>query len=396
MASSNRGGPWRPVSGRALVALSFVTALVTAAQPRTGCAAVDMTGDWYATANSFGSPSAVQFLQTGSSLTLRDAASGALEAMGTIDSATGAFTLTFPFVSAQDCGGFFQGQTDPGGNTFVAAGGIVSTSPDCHSIFCACGVSTPAELRGSRSPCGDGVVDAGEECDDGDLGRNGDCCALGCNLRPDGASCDDGLFCNGQETTCQAGVCQTGTPPCPFLCDPVTKTCLSGCLATPSTCRTARKSHLIVKNGPDPAKARLAWTWTRGESTHQMEFADPTTGTDYALCVFAGLPTTLIGSAVVPASATAWRATGTTGYRYKDAAATAAGVKRISLKGSSVNKSKVQVTGKGAGVFDLPLPVAAPIVVQLVNESTGLCWGASYSDQELTRNDPDQVTAKTR
>jgi hypothetical protein len=404
MASSNRGrasasassiAPIRPASRRAFVALTLAAVLATAAQPRTGCAAVDMTGDWYAAADSSFPASAVRFLQTGSSLTLRDASSGTIEATGTIDSATGAFMLTFPFMGAQDCGALLQGQTDPAGNTFVATGSVQFTSPDCHSIFCACGVSRPTELRGSRSPCGNSVVDAGEQCDDGNLGRNGDCCALDCTIRPDGASCDDGLFCNGQETTCQAGVCQSGTPPCPSLCDPVNHTCVSGCLFTPSTCRTAGKSRLLVKSGGDGSKDRLAWSWTQGASTSQPEFADPTSGTDYALCIFAGASPQLIGQAVIPASGSAWRATGTTGYRYKDAGATAAGVTKVTLKGSAVNKSKVQVTGKGVGLPDLSLPVTAPVIVQLVNEANGLCWGALFSGQEVIKNEPGQLKAKS-
>ena len=111
-----------------------------------------------------------------------------------------------------------------------------------------------------------------------------------------------------------------------------------------------------MKSGGDGSKDRLAWSWTQGASTSQPEFADPTSGTDYALCIFAGASPQLIGQAVIPASGSAWRATGTTGYRYKDAGATAAGVTKVTLKGSAVNKSKVQVTGKGVGLPDLPLP----------------------------------------
>jgi cysteine-rich repeat protein len=389
MASSNRGGTWLPVSRRTFAALSIAVALASAAQPRTGCAAVDMTGDWYASSADYGPVSAVHFSQTGSSLAL-----GAV-ATGTIDSATGAFMLTFPFMGPAACGGPFQGQTDPAGNTFVATGTIFFTPQDCQSISCACSGSMPTELRGSRSPCGNGVVDAGEQCDDGNLGRNGDCCALGCTVRPNGASCSDGLFCNGQETTCQAGVCQTGAPPCPFQCNEGNRTCVSVCPSAPLTCRTAGTSRLAVKRTVGGNKDTLAWRWSQGASTSQAEFADPTTSADYALCVFAGLSPALIGEAVVPASATSWRATVTTGYRYKDAAATADGVTKVTLKASTVNKSRVQVTGKGVGLPDLSLPLTAPVTVQLVNETTGLCWGAIFSGQELTRNEPDQVKAKT-
>jgi cysteine-rich repeat protein len=60
----------------------------------------------------------------------------------------------------------------------------------------------------------DGVIDVGEECDDGNS-MNGDGCSQGCRIEPchtcagapsvcpavpDGTSCDDQLFCNGTDT----------------------------------------------------------------------------------------------------------------------------------------------------------------------------------------------------
>ncbi len=53
--------------------------------------------------------------------------------------------------------------------------------------------------------CGDGVVQAGEQCDDGNE-TGGDCCSAACQLEADGSSCDDGLFCTVSES-CNAGQC---------------------------------------------------------------------------------------------------------------------------------------------------------------------------------------------
>jgi hypothetical protein len=132
-----------------------------------------------------------------------------------------------------------------------------------------------------------------------------------------------------------------------------------------------------------------------GESTSQAEFADPTNATDYALCIFSGHPPTLIGQGVVSADGSKWSIAGSTGFTYKDPAATAAGITKISLKGSTVNKSKLQVAGKGSALPDLPLPVTAPVTVQLVNETTEICWGASYAASELLKNQTDQLKAKS-
>jgi len=58
--------------------------------------------------------------------------------------------------------------------------------------------------------CGNGNVDPGEECDDGNTVA-GDCCGPTCQLEPDGQACDDGRFCT-LGTVCSQGTCGGGTP----------------------------------------------------------------------------------------------------------------------------------------------------------------------------------------
>jgi cysteine-rich repeat protein len=72
----------------------------------------------------------------------------------------------------------------------------------------------------STASCGDGAIDAEEECDDGN-GAGGDGCSAECLvelcarctgapstcvIEPDGMPCDDGRFCNGSDT-CRNGRC---------------------------------------------------------------------------------------------------------------------------------------------------------------------------------------------
>jgi cysteine-rich repeat protein len=59
--------------------------------------------------------------------------------------------------------------------------------------------------------CGDGILDPGEECDDGNT-MDGDCCDANCMFEPPGSSCDDGEFCNGEETCDGVGTCLPGDP----------------------------------------------------------------------------------------------------------------------------------------------------------------------------------------
>ncbi len=96
------------------------------------------------------------------------------------------------------------------------------------------------------TPCGDGVFDSGEACDDGNLIAGDGCtpaCAVeqcwtcsgapsACSPLSNGTACDDGLYCNGVET-CVAGVCQhpgdpcAGGPACQTACNETANDCLN-------------------------------------------------------------------------------------------------------------------------------------------------------------------------
>ncbi len=54
--------------------------------------------------------------------------------------------------------------------------------------------------------CGNRVVEAGEDCDDGNL-RDGDCCSAGCRFEPSLAACDDGNACTRLARCDGAGSC---------------------------------------------------------------------------------------------------------------------------------------------------------------------------------------------
>src|SRR6185369_17583228 len=60
--------------------------------------------------------------------------------------------------------------------------------------------------------CGDGSLDAGELCDDGNT-ASGDCCSSTCVTALDSTPCSDGVFCNGADT-CKSGLCSqhSGNP----------------------------------------------------------------------------------------------------------------------------------------------------------------------------------------
>ena len=84
----------------------------------------------------------------------------------------------------------------------------------------------------TASTCGNGSVDAGEQCDDGaSNGTNGSCCDAGCRFKPDGSASCDGNDCTRPDT-CLHGVCQPGGCAAGQACN----ICGGTCAASGSAC----------------------------------------------------------------------------------------------------------------------------------------------------------------
>lgn len=89
----------------------------------------------------------------------------------------------------------------------TSLGGINGLSTDCDLHDNGLDDASCADVAPS---CGDGNVDAGEECDPA---SEPTCCSATCTANFDGLSCDDGVFCNGIDT-CAAGACVHPGDPC--------------------------------------------------------------------------------------------------------------------------------------------------------------------------------------
>lgn len=274
--------------------------------------------------------------------------------------------------------------------------------------------------------CGNGMLDAGEQCDDGNT-VDGDCCSSSCLhessqvvcrpaltvcgapescsgsgpacppdlLQPDGTSCVDPRACvvNGQ---CQAGVC-SGAAGCDDahlctqdVCGP------SGCAYLPiaaTGCRTAAKSLLLLREDNGVAE-KLVWKWVKGAATTPSELGDPSATADYALCVYAGTSSLLLEAEV--GAGPGWAALGSRGFKYFDSSATQQGIYKVLLRSGAAGQAKVLVKGKGANLPDPNLgAVQAPVIAQVVNSSTAACFETTYSSGDVLRNDPDMFKART-
>jgi cysteine-rich repeat protein len=170
--------------------LLFATLLLLAT--KSPAAAIDLSGNYVVyvpVSCSF------SFAQTGTTLQLSGSCSipgGSypVSASGTVDPITGAFSVAGELTGA--CSGLVISGT---GNGEEFTGTYTATSG-----LCASGGTV------SGTKCGNGVIDPGENCEDGNH-LDGDCCSARCTLDPAGTTCtSDGNVCT--DDVCNAtGTC---------------------------------------------------------------------------------------------------------------------------------------------------------------------------------------------
>lgn len=234
--------------------------------------------------------------------------------------------------------------------------------------------------------CPNSLVDAGEECDDGNT-ADGDGCDVFCRIEEcfscsgepslctpnTGASCDDQDPCTENDLCSSLGQCAGSFP-------------LSGCLPPD----VSAKSLLVLKNKPADQKDLLIWKWKNG-TTSKASFLDPTASTDYRLCIYDAVDGPLMRHAIPPGSPP-WTEK-PTGFKYIDQLLSNDGIKKVVLKEGTGN-AVILVKGKGTGLNMTPLGTALdlPLTVQLTNGTT--CWEATYQNN-VTKNDDGLFKAKS-
>jgi len=273
--------------------------------------------------------------------------------------------------------------------TCRASAGVCDVAESCNGS----GPSCPADGFQSGGTCraSAGVCDVAESCN----GSGPNCPANG--FVANGTNCSDGSVCTGVDQ-CSSGVCVGASPldcddgsACTVdICDPIDGCESSGAGPAPG-CRTAAKSLLVVSQATNDAKDKLIWRWIRGASTDLAEIAEPVSSADYSLCLYAGTAGTLIGSLEVGHGVN-WTSLGAKGFKYKDRQGLQDGVQKALLRTSTVNKSRMSLKGKGNNLPDPTLPLSGPVVVQLVNNDTDICWESTFTS--ATKNTATRYKAK--
>jgi hypothetical protein len=151
------------------------------------------------------------------------------------------------------------------------------------------------------------------------------------------------------------------------------------------------KSIVIVKNTTDDTKDSFHWRWKKGADTNPSELGDPTNGQDISVCMYDESTATpaLLFRATIPAGGL-WTPT-SSGFRYKDANASADGVAVVSLKSGLDGKASVKVKGKGVHLSDRPhgipaAPLTLPLRVQLQG-TNGFCVETRHDAGTIIKND---------
>ncbi len=139
--------------------------------------------------------------------------------------------------------------------------------------------------------CGNGSLDAGEQCDDGNR-VDGDCCSRRCEYEASGSSCSDGnactqtdecnatgacvgtnpVICTALDECHVAGTCNTATGVCPNPIKANGSACTDdGNACTTDTCQSGACTHPAKANGtacPDDDNACTTDTCQSGTCTH--------------------------------------------------------------------------------------------------------------------------------
>ena len=181
-----------------------------------------------------------------------------------------------------------------------------------------------------------------------------------------------------------------------------------GCRPTPlAGCVVAGRAKLTISEktaGQERLKTSLQ---ELNAALGLIDFGNPVSGpTRYDVCIHnqAGA---LVGQMTVNraqqtcGTRPCWKATGSVGYRYSDATASASGIRSIGTKSGSIGTGNVKVKGGNmvsVGQTSLPTGMTAALsgntqaVVQVIT-SDARCYQATLTT--VTKNTPQQFTGKT-
>ena len=144
--------------------------------------------------------------------------------------------------------------------------------------------------------------------------------------------------------------------------------------------RSGRSKLTIVDHPRKPTRDKLKWSFKKGDETGPIELGDPTTTTDYELCVYVAYDDLcfLVFHPDMPAGE-GWSRR-RNGYVYRAAkGAHPDGIRKLRVRSGPDYRARAQAKSKGTIVEIplLPFPEGTPMLAQLYN-SEGTCWSNEF------------------
>ena len=244
--------------------------------------------------------------------------------------------------------------------------------------------ATAATATAPSPRCGNGVVTAGEQCDDGNTARRRLLRARPASSRPTAAPCDDGNLCTNADA-CSAGACSGADGAGAVV--PRRGADVAG--DPRPAARHARPARLAVearrrgrpRRARRPGRGATRYALCVYETTRRRAGARPRAARDPGGGLCRGKP--------------CWKALGTAGFKLADRDRTPDGVESLLLRAGPAGKSSIVLTAKGANLAPPALPLGAgsggdgPAA-----QRAGACFGASYA-APAQKNDAAQFRDKT-
>jgi hypothetical protein len=260
----------------------------------------------------------------------------------------------------------------------ACAGGTCDGAGSCTAPTTTTTTTTTTSTVGAV--CGNGTVEAGEQCDDGPTnGQIESCCSGTCQPKPAGTACaDDGDLCT-------TDICNATTT-CVHTLEP------APVCATPTV---AKAASLLLQS--IPGNNRAQFKWGKGPMVPLIDFGTP--GSELTrLCVYdqTGPDSYALVLRASPSVSGGGVWTGSpTGWKFKSLMGAPDGITGVVLKAGTVPlKAKVQVKAKKGNPSLSALPLQSnPHVVAQFKTSQGKCWGAIFSTP--TVNMPTGFKAKS-
>ena len=199
-----------------------------------------------------------------------------------------------------------------------------------------------------------------------------------CLHAPNDATCSDGDPCTQDTCNLATGCVSSATPVALCINDAPGKALV-----------------LVMRNDAKPDKNKVQFKWLKG-SFPGTDFGDPTVGTEYTLCLYAG--NDILAELTAPAGTMlcgtkpCWKVIGSppTVIKYKDRQKPPAydGVKQLMGKANLSGKAKVQVKAQGSTIpaISLGSGLTYPVTAQVVT-SDGGCWEATFTAADEKKND---------